>query len=156
MKNILNKRPFNDLKTFSDEYGIEYDKKTKKLKNFKLFIIMDIDDCSREVKEKYKFGELFEGHILKDYIVPIYNDPDIDAVFINADIISKKVFEAHKHKKGSYYKKIFSNYNKSSNYDASKEIKSYKQKISGVRGTNMIEFIDYCLKNVQKLSKTHS
>ena len=42
---MLSKKPFKSLKEMANEYAIEYDKKAKSLKNFKLFIIMDTDDC---------------------------------------------------------------------------------------------------------------
>ena len=50
LKNILSSKPYNNLKSFSDEYSVEYDRKEKALKNFKLFIIMDTDDCSEKNK----------------------------------------------------------------------------------------------------------
>lgn len=70
---FLKKKTFQSLKAFSDEYSVEYDKKNRRLKNFKLFIIMDTDDCEESIKQKYISGKLFSGHPLKEYIVPIYN-----------------------------------------------------------------------------------
>jgi len=48
LKSMLSKKPFKSLKEMANEYGIEYDKKSKLLKNFKLFIIMDTDDCDND------------------------------------------------------------------------------------------------------------
>ena len=44
LKDFLNKKQFRTLSGFANEYSVEYVKKDKKLKNFKLFIIMDTDD----------------------------------------------------------------------------------------------------------------
>lgn len=75
----LNSAKFNmSLKDFSEEYDIIYDPKKRRLVNFKLFIIMDLDDCSREKAEQFKNKSMFKGHRLYDYIVPIYNDPDLE------------------------------------------------------------------------------
>ena len=49
LKELLNNKCFKNLSTFAKEYSVEYNKKEKKLKNFKLFIIMDTDDCSEEI-----------------------------------------------------------------------------------------------------------
>ena len=56
--------------------------KTKGLKNFKLFIIMDTDDCDEITKSKYISRELFEGHPLKEYIVLVYNVSNLEDVMI--------------------------------------------------------------------------
>ena len=79
------------LSKFSKEYGIKYDKKSKVLKDFRLFVIMDTDDCSLETKEKYILGELFEFSVLKDYIVPIYNIENLEDVMIKAGIMAKRI-----------------------------------------------------------------
>ena len=44
LSEYLRKKQFRTLKEFANEYSVEYDRKTKGLKNFKLFIIMDTDD----------------------------------------------------------------------------------------------------------------
>lgn len=70
LKEFLNKKHFKTLSAFANEYSVEYDKKAKELKNFRLFIIMDTDDCSEVMKQEYISGELFRGHPLRKYIVP--------------------------------------------------------------------------------------
>lgn len=62
LSEYLRKKQFRTLKELANEYSVEYDRKTKGLKNFKLFIIMDTDDCDEITKSKYISGELFEGH----------------------------------------------------------------------------------------------
>ena len=51
LNGLLNKKCFKTLSAFAKEYSVEYDKKKRELINFKLFIIMDTDDCSEEVKK---------------------------------------------------------------------------------------------------------
>ena len=65
LEDLLNKKCFKSLSTFSKEYSVEYDKKEKKLKNFKLFIIMDTDDCSEKIKNEFASREMFRGHPLQ-------------------------------------------------------------------------------------------
>lgn len=77
--NELNSAKFcMPLKKFSEEYGIEYDYRNKKLVDFKIFIIMDLDDCTPEKAKQFKDKSMFNGHHLYNYIVPIYNDPNLE------------------------------------------------------------------------------
>ena len=41
----LMKKQFRTLKAFADEFSVEYDRKTKRLINFKLFFFFVTDDC---------------------------------------------------------------------------------------------------------------
>ena len=88
----LNSTKFNmSLKDFSEKYDISYDSKSKKLVNFKLFIIMDLDDCTQEKAEHFKNKSMFYEHILYEYIVPIYNDPNLEKTIHDLGInINKK------------------------------------------------------------------
>lgn len=80
----INRKFFTDLKRFAEENNIEYSK--GKLIDFKLFIIMDLDDCSPENAYRYKNKEMFKKHALYDYIIPVYNDPDLEKTMKNAGI----------------------------------------------------------------------
>ena len=79
--NVLDKflaqREFSSLKVFADTYDIEYNRSKKRLENFKLFIIMDTDDCTMETRESYICCEMFRKSILADYICPIYSIPKL-------------------------------------------------------------------------------
>ena len=92
----LMKKQFRTLKAFADEFSVEYDRKTKRLINFKLFIIMDTDDCDEITRSKYISKELFDGHPLKDYIVPLYNDTNLEDVMIKSGIMVKRIPDAQK------------------------------------------------------------
>ena len=141
----LNKKPFKSLKEFSNEYSIEYDKKTKRLVNFKLFIIMDTDDCSEETKTKYISGELFNGHPLKEYIIPIYNINNLEDVMLKAGIMVKRIENSQK---GLYYSKIFPINTEPLSVDTINQIREFAKKIKGIKETNMLTFVEYCFQQL--------
>ena len=145
LRDFLNKRYFRTLSTFANEYSVEYDKKTKKLKNFKLFIIMDTDDCSEKVREEYISGELFRGHPLQEYIVPIYNIRNLEDVMIKADIMTKRIPDSQK---GTYYSKIFPINTEPVSMDTLFQIRTFASKIKGLQQTNLLDFIEYCFEQI--------
>ena len=145
---MLTKKPFNNLKQFAEEYSVEYDKKEKVLRNFKLFIIMDTDDCSEKVKEEYISGKLFQDCCLKDYIVPIYNSPKLETVLDKAGITTKKISDSEK---GSYYSKIFPINQGPMNNDTLVQIHTFSKKIGTVKETNILEYVNYCLSLVDQV-----
>lgn len=145
LKGFLENNPYNDLKTFAKEYNVEYDRKNKRLNNFKLFIIMDTDDCNDNMKECYISGRLFKGHPLEDYIVPIFNTPNLEEVMEKAKIITKKSCAAGK---GTYYSRIFPINTKPLSYDTIKQVKTFADKVKGIRDTNILEFVDYCIEQI--------
>lgn len=138
---FLKKKPFQSLKAFSDEFSVEYDKKGRCLKNFKLFIIMDTDDCDEDMKKKYISGELFSGHPLQEYIVPIYNIDNLEDVMLKSGIMVKRISGSDK---GSYYNKIFPINTGTVNMDTINQVRIFAHKIRGIKETNMLDFIEYC------------
>lgn len=145
LRDFLNKRYFRTLSTFANEYSVEYDKKTKKLKNFKLFIIMDTDDCSERVKAEYISGEMFRGHPLQEYIVPIYNIKNLEDVMIKADIMTKRIPDSQK---GTYYSKIFPINTEPVSVDTLFQIRTFASKIKGLQQTNLLVFVEYCFEQI--------
>ncbi len=142
---FLNKKQFRTLKSFADEFVVEYDRKTKSLKNFKLFIIMDTDDCDEENKKKYISGEMFQKHPLKDYIVPIFNNSNLEDVMMKSGIMIKRIPNSEK---GTYYSKIFPINTNPLSADTLNQVKIFASKIRGVKETNMLEFIEYCIQQI--------
>ena len=65
LQKILSSKPYNSLKSFAESYSVEYDKRNKILKNFKLFIIMDTDDCSDKAREDYISGRMSDVEMVK-------------------------------------------------------------------------------------------
>ncbi len=145
LKDFLNKKQFRTLSGFANEYSVEYVKKDKKLKNFKLFIIMDTDDCSERSKNEYVSGEMFREHPLQEYIVPIYNITNLEDVMIKAGIMIKRIPDSEK---GAYYSKIFPINTEPLSSDTLRQIRLFASKIKGVKQTNMLEFIKYCFEQI--------
>jgi hypothetical protein len=145
LKKMLIKKPFKSLKEMANEYGIEYDKKSKLLKNFKLFIIMDTDDCDNDTKSKYISGELFKGHLLEDYIVPIYNDSNLEDVMLKAGIMVKRIKDAQK---GTYYSRVFPINTDPMSADTLNQVHEFANKLDGIKETNMLCFIKYCFDQI--------
>ena len=70
---------------------------------FKIFIIMDTDDCSEKQKQDFMNRNMFRDHWAYKYIVPIYNTPELESVLEMAHIPFKKVGNKRKEE----YVKIF-------------------------------------------------
>ncbi len=148
LKNILSSKPYNNLKSFADEYSVEYDRKEKALKNFKLFVIMDTDDCSEKTREDYISGKLFENSCLKEYIVPIFNSPNLEEVMIKSGIMTKKIQDSQK---GSYYSKIFPINQDPFSNDTLDQIRLFLKRLENVKETNLQEYIYYCLSLIDQV-----
>lgn len=101
---LLKRRPFSSLPYFAEEFSVEYDRKTKTLKNFKLYIVMDTDDCTSDRFEEYKTGTLFSNSALKEYIVPIYNIQNLEDVLTKTELMPRRIPDSEK---GKFYSKIF-------------------------------------------------
>ena len=125
-----------------------FDRKEKKLRNFKLFIIMDTDDCSDKTREDYISGKLFENSCLKEYIVPIFNSPNLEEVMIKSGIIAKKIPDSQK---GSYYSKIFPINQDPFSNDTLDQIRLFSRKLENVKETNLLEYVYYCLSLIDQV-----
>lgn len=116
------------------------DKKNRISSYFKIFIIMDTDDCSDEQKRKYINKELFKGHWAYDYIVPIFNSPELESIMVKAGIKFEKKGDERKKE----YIKIFPT-DKKYMKNESVELASFAKDLTKIRETNMENFINYCI-----------
>lgn len=148
---VLNAKPFNKARSFLDEYPVEVKGKGKKLQlcNFKIFIIMDTDDCTEDQKKAFMSGEMFSGHWLRDYIVPIYSISSLEDVMLDAKIMTKRIKDDEK---GTTYSKIFPINKKPLSDDTLQEVKTFKSKIENSKKTNLLEFVNYCLSLLPSIS----
>ncbi len=144
LKNTLNNKIFksfrNFVKTFED---IELTEDGKSInEDFKIFIIMDTDDCNEIQKKDFMSADMFKNHWAYKYIVPIYNIPELESVLEMANIPFKK--SGVKRKKE--YIKLFPT---DSKYEKTDEIqiKELLNKLKKQQNTNLDEFLDFCLKN---------
>ncbi|MDI9456294.1 MAG: hypothetical protein GX261_09475 [Spirochaetales bacterium] len=132
LKNILDNRVFRNYESFISNYP-DIDYKKGRLIGFKLFIIMDLDDCNQEMKNRFKNKEMFRKHWLYDYIEPIYNDPNLEQTMNDAEIpITRK----------SNYIKIFP----TNHGDLDLEMaKRFSESLKKCRNSNFREYVEYCI-----------
>ena len=142
LNDYLKLSQFKNLSRFKNTYDINYDNKKKKLLDFKLFIIMDTDDCTEYQAKRFINKEMFKEHLLYDYIVPIYNTNNLEDVMIKCGIMTNRIENS---KKGSYYTKVFPINSKPLCNDTKAEVITLQKKLLNSNNTNLNEFIDYCL-----------
>ena len=109
---------------------------------------MDTDDCSDKTREDYISGKLFENSCLKEYIVPIFNSPNLEEVMIKSGIIAKKIADSQK---GSYYSKIFPINQDPFSNDTLDQIRLFSRKLENVKETNLLEYVYYCLSLIDQV-----
>ena len=143
LKNTLNNKIFKSYRNFVKTYeDIKLTSDGKNIdKSFRIFIIMDTDDCSPSQKRDFMSGEMFKEHWAYKYIVPIYNIPELESVLEEANIPFKKAGDKRKKE----YIKIFPT---DSKYEKTDEIqiKELLSTLKKQKNTNLNEFLDFCLK----------
>ena len=141
LMNILNSSSdFNNPKNFLKKYSTIESKKGMPV-NFKVFPIMDTDDCADDkIRENYINGTLFDGHWMKPYFISIFNSPSLEDVMLDCKLIDRKPSDKEKI---SIYKELFpiSNCN-NTNYE---EIEELYNRFKSCNKTNFELFIEYCL-----------
>ena len=80
--------------------------------------------------------------------MPIYNSPNLEEVMIKAGIMTKRISDSQK---GSYYSKVFPINQEPFSNDTLKQIQSLSNKLQGVKETNLLEYIDYCLSLINQV-----
>ncbi len=133
LSNTVYKNRKSLLKKYPD---IQVDEKGNP-QNFKLFIIMDTDDCSETTKNDYITKRMFRKHWLYDYIVPIYNIKELE------DVLKNSGMKYENRNKGEYMKIFPVNRNE---LDIA-QIKEFGKTIKkSDKITNMYLFIEKCIK----------
>lgn len=130
---FLRTKGYSGIKSILRKFiDIEYEK--HKLLNSKLFIIMDVDkpELTKEIIDNYKNKTMFKEFDYYDYIVPIYNDKNLD------DVLIKLGYAVDIKCKGASYQKIFPG--KNGDYESFKQL---KEKIKTSKNSNLIELFDY-------------
>ncbi len=148
--NVLGNTIFKDIDSFIRTYEkveVIGKGKKRKLNNFKLFIIMDTDDCSEEEKQNFINKKMFKNHWMYDYIEPIYNISNLECVLKRCNIKYNKVEVKKIRDKDlkSCYVKIFPTDKKYIDDDI-KQLISIRDALKKSELSNLDEFIDYCLK----------
>ena len=141
---ILGNNDFKSKSKLKQKYFIE--EKNKKLVNFFVIPIMDLDDTTEEKIEKYKSGEMFRNHWLSSYIVPIWNDTNLDHVLYDLNLISKLPNDKEK---GKVYEDIFPKNKGQADLEQVNKLLKY---FESTTKTNMDVFIRKCLEGLQKFN----
>lgn len=138
---FLNKGFLKSATSFLNHYNNQL--AGKKLKDdFRIFTVMDTDDCSEQERDNYINRNMFRNHWAYDYIYPIYNISNLEDVLLRAGLINRN------HDKKDY-NKIFS-INHDASYDDIKDIKTFRDKIKGDNNTNMDDMLDDLLKYIDE------
>lgn len=139
LNNILNNNIFKEKKKFIKYYeDIEWDKSKKQFVDFKIFIIMDTDDCTEAQKNSFMDSSMFREHWLSNYIVPIYNIRHLEEVMksMGINVVDKKE-----------YIKIFPTDRRYINGKNDLiQIEDLMKKAEICKRTNLDVFLKYCLK----------
>lgn len=142
LKLTLNNKIFKTLKSFIHEYDdIKLINNKQISSDFKLFIIMDTDDCTEKQKQNFINKEMFKSHWAYEYIVPIYNIPELETVLVKAKI----PFERKGNERKKEYVKIFPTdpkYEKNDNI----QIEELSNTLKKQDNTNLNIFLDFCTK----------
>lgn len=138
---ILGNNDFKNKSKLKQKYIIE--EKDKKFINFFVMPIMDLDDTTEEKIEKYKNGEMFKNHWLSSYIIPIWNDINLDHVLYSLKLISKLPNDKEK---GKVYEELFPKNTGQADLEQVNKLLKY---FESTEKTNMNIFVEKCLESLQ-------
>lgn len=136
---FLNSNSYKNINSILKKFPyIEHNQ--KELLNFKIFIIVNIDgiELTKEIINNYKNKEMFKELDYYDYIVPIYNDKNLD------DVLNKLGYKVDQKYKVESYRKIFPGEN--GNYESFNQL---KETIKTSQNSNLIELLEYLGKCVE-------
>lgn len=138
---ILGNNDFKNKSKLKQKYIIE--EKNKKFINFFIMPIMDLDDTTEEKIKKYKNGEMFKNHWLSPYIIPIWNDINLDHVLYDLKLISKLPNDKEK---GKVYEELFPKNTGQADLEQVNKLLKY---FESTEKTNMNIFVEKCLESLQ-------
>lgn len=138
---ILGNNDFKNKSKLKQKYIIE--ENNKKFINFFIMPIMDLDDTTEEKIKKYKNGEMFKNHWLSPYIIPIWNDINLDHVLYDLKLISKLPNDKEK---GKVYEELFPKNTGQADLEQANKLLKY---FESTTKTNMNIFIEKCLESLQ-------
>lgn len=144
LKRILGDYRFNSFESFVSFYDdvevLKVSKEKRLSPDFKIFIIMDTDDCTESEKQQFISKEMFRKHWAHEYIVPIYDSPDLENVMVKAGVkFEKKGVERKKE-----YIKIFPT-DKKYKVGEGVELEKFAKDLKKVKETNLDLFVEFCL-----------
>lgn len=141
---------FSDIDSFSKHFGTEVlgKGKNKQLSDgFKVFIIMDTDDCTEQQKEDFISKEMFREHWLYKYIKSVFSVPNIDQVLYNAGLVKRPVGG---NEKGTFYSEVFPIHKGDATSGTVDEIKRFSERLKKCKDTNLYLLSDFFLECLPK------
>lgn len=138
LMDILNDSRFGTYRRFTSYFSDKIQCKRGELYHFRLFTIMDTDDCTDIQKQSYISGKMFSGHWLCRYIVPIYNSPNLEQTMKEAGIEIKKKKD---------YVTLFPTNHGDLDLEQAKKLRA---KLAKCNSTNMDEYLKYCIELAEK------
>ena len=134
---VLGNNIFKNKKVFRQKYIVEEEQGI--LKNFSVMPIMDLDDTSQERQAKYISTEMFQNHWLAPYIIPIWNNRNLDEVLLDVELIDKLPNDKEK---GRVYRELFPTNQGESD---KQQVEKLKERFERTNKTNMEVFLKKCL-----------
>lgn len=146
LNKLLDNKKFKSKATFLRNFPyVELDESGKNINSdFKIFIIMDTDDCTEKQKIQFINKEMFKNHWAYDYITPIYNSLELETVLEQAKVPFKKTGVNRKKE----YIKLFPTDAKYEKTDVM-QIEELLNNLSSISQTNLDEFLKFCLDKFQ-------
>lgn len=141
LKKVLGNNIFKNKSSLKKKYAIEEEKGN--LLDFFVMPIMDLDDTNSENITNYKNGDMFKNHWLHQYIVPIWNDRNLDSVLLELGIIDEL---PNNRNKGKIYRNIFPKNKGELDKD---QIYNFYNTLKKSSKTNLDEFLKKCLDNLK-------
>lgn len=139
INDILNNRDFKTTRGFSKKFNKVKLNEKGIPENVKIFMIMDVDSTKCTDFQNYKNKSLFPKSWLKDMLIPIWNDNNLE------DVLNQSgYYYAHNDKQKSGYKKAFPVERGTQDLES---IKKLRDKLKSSKFTNMDEFLTFCLDN---------
>ena len=109
--------------------------KMKILENFKIFIVMDVDDCTKEEKNSFINGNMFKKHWANEYIIPIFNEKNLEDVIKGSNLAYDNIKN-----KTQEYLELFPR-----GAATKSDLLVQAGKLTKCKQTNLEELLNYCL-----------
>lgn len=145
LKSIFNRSDFKSIKKFGETYNVEVIGRGKNATfadDFRIYIIMDTDDCTENQKADFINKQMFKEYPLGKYVYPVYNIENIEDVLNKTAIMPRRIKDSEK---GNFYAKVFPI--SSNNSDGTKsEFENFQKQLESVKPrpedyTNMHEMV---------------